>query len=168
MIRTATVEDAGELAAIYNYYILNTTATFEKTAIHAEEMKARIAKVSAALPWIVYEEGRQITGYAYASEWKPRAGYKRTVETSVYLKHNATKTGMGSLLYKTLINRLIRMGFHTLIGGIALPNPASIALHEKFGYKKVAHFKAVGHKFNTWVDVGYWQLIIDEKTKQSP
>ena len=162
MIRTATVEDAGELAAIYNYYILKTTATFEKTAIQPKEMKARIAKVIAALPWIVYEEDRQLSGYAYATEWKSRAGYKHTVETSVYLKHNAPKKGIGSLLYEALINQLIHMHFHTLIGGIALPNQPSIALHEKFGFKKTAHFKEVGYKFNKWVDVGYWQLIIDK------
>jgi phosphinothricin acetyltransferase len=162
MIRTFKTEDINEIREIYNYYILNSTVTFEENPVSYNEMHKRIQDVVIKFPWIVYEKAGQILGYAFAKEWKSRSGYLHSAEISVYLKPNESKKGLGTLLYSELIKRLIKMDFHAIIGGIALPNEASIALHEKFNFKKVAHFKEVGYKFNKWIDVSYWELLINK------
>ena len=160
MIRSVTTEDAERICEIYNYYILNTVITFEETTVETDEMKNRIEKISSKYPYLVYEEDGNVVGYAYATEWRVRAAYRNSVETTVYLKDGYSGKGIGSKLYFELIKLLKERGFHAIIGGIALPNDASIALHEKSGYVKVAHFKEVGFKFGKWVDVGYWELIL--------
>jgi phosphinothricin acetyltransferase len=161
MIRNVMLEDALKICEIYNHYVLNSVVTFEETPVEIDEMRRKIQAVTSKLPWIVYEEGEQILGFAYASEWKSRSAYKHTVESTVYLNKGEFNKGLGSSLYAALIKQLIKMDFHAIIGGVSMPNDASIALHEKFGFKKVAHFKEVGFKFGNWVDVGYWELIIN-------
>ena len=160
MIRQVHLHDAVQIVEIYNYYILNEVATFEETIITAEEMNWRIEEVITNFPWLVYESENQILGYAYATKWKGRSAYRHSVEVSVYLKHGESGKGIGSQLYTTLFEQLKKMNMHAIMGGVSLPNEASVALHEKFGFKKVAHFKEVGFKFGKWVDVGYWQLIV--------
>ena len=162
MIRKVTLEDAGEISEIYNHYILNSIATFETIAIGVEEMQNRIRLVQQNFPWLVFESDGEILGYAYATEWKARRAYKRTVESTVYLRQDAFNKGIGTKLYKALLKELKKMKVHAVIGGISLPNDASIALHEKFKFEKVAHFKEVGFKFNKWIDVGYWELLIKD------
>lgn len=161
MIRKVKLEDADQIAEIYNYYILNSIATFEETPISGEDIKERINTITLKYPWIVYEDEGQVVGYAYAGEWRARNAYRFSVESSVYLKNGLEKKGIGSGLYQDLLNQLKEMNFHTVKGVLGLPNEPSIYLHEKFGFKKVAHFKDAGFKFGKWVDVGYWQLIID-------
>ncbi len=160
MIRNVTLKDAHQIAAIYNYYILNSIITFEETSIDAVEMSHRITSVITEFPWLVYEIDGQIIGYAYASKWKGRCAYKYSVESTVYLKNGAQAKGVGTQLYTELIKRLKHLKIHSVIGGIALPNQASIRLHEKLGFKKAAHFKEVGYKFEKWIDVTYWELLI--------
>jgi len=160
MIRDINTKDAKEICDIYNHYVLNTIVTFEETAVPDEEMKTRIEKITEKLPWIVFEENKQIIGYAYASEWKSRCAYKHSLETTVYLRNGQEGNGIGSLLYEELIARLKTNHYHAAIGGISLPNEASIALHEKFGFEKIGQFKEVGYKFDKWIDVGYWELIL--------
>ena len=99
-------------------------------------------------------------GYAYATAWRVRRGYRYSTEVTVYVDPGAGGRGIGSLLYTDLIAALQERGIHAAMGGIALPNDASVALHEKFGFKKVAHFEQVGVKFDRWIDVGYWQRIL--------
>lgn len=166
MIRTVVPEDAAEIREIYNHYILHSTVTFEETPVSLEGIAKRIKSLSLGLPWVVCENGGEILGYAYAARWKSRSAYLRSVESTVYLRQGESNKGIGSRLYAALIKRLTTQGFHAVIGGIALPNQASIALHEKLGFEKVAHFKEVGFKFNRWIDVGYWQLIIDNQNTQ--
>ena len=160
MIRPATEADAQAICNIYNPYISDTIITFEEEPVAVEEMTQRIHYTISSLPWIVIEDEGQVVGYAYASRWKSRCAYRYSVETTVYLSNAATGKGFGSLLYEHLIAELRQRSIHSLIGGIALPNAASVSLHEKFGFEKVAHFKEVGWKFNQWIDVGYWELII--------
>jgi phosphinothricin acetyltransferase len=160
MIRDITVKDASQICEIYNYYILNTIITFEESIVSEEEMKHRIEETIKKLPWIVFEKEDEILGYAYASEWKSRCAYKYSLESTVYLKNGSEANGIGSLLYDELIKKISAKKYHAIIGGISLPNEASIALHEKFGFEKIAHFKEVGYKFNSWIDVGYWELIL--------
>ncbi|RXP53228.1 N-acetyltransferase [Lutibacter sp. HS1-25] len=158
MIRNAKLEDAAAIAAIYNYYIEKTIVTFDEDLVTKEAMEHKIKTVCAKFPFIVFEENNEILGYAYGGDWKPRTAYKFTVESSIYLNPKITHKGIGSLLYTELLKRLYEINIHVVIGGISLPNEASIALHEKFGFKKVAEFKEVGYKFNKWIDVGYWVL----------
>ncbi|MBL7930499.1 MAG: N-acetyltransferase [Bacteroidia bacterium] len=160
MIRIATPNDAQRIAEIYNYYITNTTVTFEEEPVSAEIMKERISEVQQEYPWLVYEKEGRVVAYAYAGAWKSRCAYRYSVETSVYLEHGLAGKGIGSELYKELLSHLQGLNLHGIIGGIALPNEACIALHEKFGFEKVAHFKEVGHKFNKWIDVTYYEKIL--------
>ena len=160
MIRPVTKADAAQIAAIYNHYVNETIITFEEEPIGKAEMARRIKEVSADLPWLVAVEGDRVLGYAYASKWKSRCAYRYSVESTVYLAPDATGRGLGTRLYTALIAELKRRSYHSIIGGVALPNAASVALHEKMGFKKVAHFKEVGWKFKQWIDVGYWELIL--------
>ncbi len=162
-IRPAVDSDCPALAAIYNHYILNTVITFEEELVDAAAFAARIAKVhSAGLPWLVAEgENSEVLGYAYAAPWHARSAYRHTVEVSVYLAPQSTGRGLGTRLYEALFPMLRSKNIHVAIGGLTLPNPASEALHQKFGMKKVAHYQEVGFKFGQWLDVGYWQTILE-------
>ena len=160
MIRDINVYDSKQICDIYNYYVLKTIVTFEESEVTEADMRSRIENTNAKIPWIVYEVDGIILGYAYASEWKPRCAYKNSLETTVYLRNCESGKGVGSLLYAELVHRLKAMNYHALIGGISLPNKASIALHEKFGFEKIGQFKEVGYKFDHWIDVGYWELIL--------
>ena len=160
MLRDAEPSDGDAICSIYNEYILNTTITFEETPVQAEEMASRIRLVTQSYPWLVYEKDSRIVGYAYAGKWKERSAYRYSVETAIYMDSRHVGKGIGTQLMKELLNRLKAVSLHSVISGIALPNPASIALCEKLGFKKVAHFSEVGYKKNRWVDVGYWELLL--------
>ena len=161
-IRDATTEDAGAIAAIYNPFVVGTCVTFDTDALSADDMRGRIAEARAAdLPWLVgTDAGGGIVGYTHASRWKGRWAYRYSVESTVYLDPSRTRQGMGRVLYAALVERLRERGIHAVIGGIALPNDASVALHERLGFEKVAHFRQVGFKLDRWIDVGYWQLLL--------
>ena len=159
--RPALPADAPAIASIYNHYILTTTISFEEAAIDADDIAQRMAAVrSAGLPYLVAEDDGAVIGYAYATPWRVRRAYRSSVETSVYLRDGLQARGTGTTLYRALLAELTAGGYHLAIGGIAQPNPASVALHEKLGFEKAAHFKEVGCKFGGWVDVGYWQLTL--------
>ena len=161
MIRLATIADSKSISDIYNYYVSNTTITFEEQPVSGEQMAERMQEVlSAPLPWLVAERAGRILGYAYASKWKARSAYRFSAEVSVYLDSSAVREGLGSKLYEALFPILKERGVHAVIGGIALPNEASVALHESFDLKKVAQFEEVGFKFERWLDVGYWQKVL--------
>jgi L-amino acid N-acyltransferase YncA len=160
MLRLATTADAAAISAIYNHYVVNTIVTFEEEPISAAEMARRIEEVIESSPWFVCTEHGRILGYAYAGKWKSRCAYRFSVESTVYLDKEATGRGLGTQLYTALIADLKKRGIHGIIGGVALPNAASVALHEKLGFQKVAHFKEVGWKYEKWIDVGYWELLL--------
>ncbi len=159
MIRAVQVTDAEAICDIYNHYIANTIITFEEQTITPADMLTRIEAVQGSdLPWFVIEDKtRQVVGYAYAAKWRERFSYRFSVEVTAYLSLEHSGQGLGSQLYQTLFDTLKNKGIHSVIGGITLPNDASVALHEKFNMNKVAHFKEVGLKFDQWLDVGYWQ-----------
>lgn len=159
MIRTATSTDASAICAIYNHYVTRTIVTFEEQPVTSAEMQSRMAAVLEKLPWLVIEHDGDIAGYAYASPWKSRAGYRFAVESSIYLAPTHVGRGFGSALYQSLLDDLRARNIHCVIGGAALPNAASVALHERLGFRKVAHFRKNGFKFDRWIDVGYWQLL---------
>jgi L-amino acid N-acyltransferase YncA len=161
-IRDATPSDAAAIARIYNHYVAETVITFEEQAVADGDMAARVQEVHAqGLPWLVGHRGGSTAGYAYASTWKRRCAYRHSVEVTVYLDPLLRGLGVGSMLYSALLEALTTRGLHVAIGGIALPNAASVALHEKLGFAKVAHFREVGFKHGRWIDVGYWQRFLD-------
>lgn len=162
MIRNVQIEDAGHIARIYNHYVLNSSITFETNPVSASEIEQRIQDTTAAAyPYFVYERDGEVLGYCYLNPWKGRCAYKTTAEVSVYVDKDHAGEGIGSLLMKELLSSVDRSRFHTLVAGIALPNPASVALHEKFGFKKISHFSEIGFKFGDWRDVGHWQIIFE-------
>jgi phosphinothricin acetyltransferase len=160
VIRVCQSADAAAIADIYNHYIRETVITFEETPVSPAEMERRIADIGARYPWLVYEYDGAVVGWAYATEWKTRTAYRFSVETTVYLADSHRGRGTGTALYEALIAELKARNVHTAVGVIALPNSASVALHEKLGFAKVGHVTEVGRKFDRWVDVGYWQLIL--------
>ncbi|MFP5227860.1 MAG: arsinothricin resistance N-acetyltransferase ArsN1 family B [Acidobacteriota bacterium] len=161
LVRVVRTQDAGTLAEIYNYYITQTVVTFEEDPVTASEIAHRIQQVhTASLPWLVAEISGRPVGYAYATKWRVRPAYRFSTEVTVYVAPHHDRRGIGSALYAELLATLRDSRVHAAMGGIALPNEASIALHEKFGFAKVAHFNQVGFKFNRWIDVGYWELLL--------
>jgi phosphinothricin acetyltransferase len=158
-IRQVEPSDAEQIAEIYNFYVQNTHHTFETEPVNFEEMHNRIGEIVKNYPYFVAEENEEILAFAYATKYKPRSAYKHSVEVSVYVKNGIKGKGFGTKLYEKLFEELKQSDFHAIIAGIALPNEASIKLHERFGFIKVAHFREVGFKFGKWIDVGYWELI---------
>jgi L-amino acid N-acyltransferase YncA len=162
MIRPALPDDAPQICDIYNHYVEKTVITFEEETVSNAEMSGRIAATTIEFPWLVAEDNGSIAGYAYAASWKSRSAYRFAVESAIYLKADLTGQGIGHQLYASLIGELRKRRLHCVIGGIALPNAASVALHEKLGFRKIGHFPEVGWKLNTRVDVGYWELILND------
>lgn len=161
MIRPAALDDAARVAAIYNRFIAESVVTFEEQPVSTDEMQRRVTEVMAAgRPWLVAETNGTIAGYAYAKPWHTRSAYRLTLESTIYLAPEFARRGLGTRLYEALIAAARGIPCHSLVGCIALPNPASIALHEKLGFRPVGVFKEVGWKFGRWIDVGYWQLMV--------
>lgn len=158
-IRPASECDAARICAIYNHYVASTTISFEEAPVTEADMAGRIADVTAGgLPWLVLEVDGVVAGYAYATRWRTRPAYRHAVESSVYLDPALAGRGHGQRIYAHLLGQLRLRGLHTVIAGIAQPNERSVGLHERLGFRKVAHFSEVGFKFGRWIDVGYWQL----------
>lgn len=155
-LRPARPEDAAAIAAIYAPHVTGGVASFETQPPDSVEIGRRMALADAVCPWLVAEEAT-IVGYAYASAYSKRAAYRWTVETTIYLADTAHGRGVGRQLYAALLDSLACHGFAQAVAKIALPNPASIALHEKLGFVHVGTLTAVGWKDGRWVDVGLWQ-----------
>jgi phosphinothricin acetyltransferase len=161
VLRAAEAADAAALAAIYNLYITDTVVTFEIEPITEAEMLRRLSSITETMPWLVAEDSSgAILGYAYATQWKTRAAYDFAREVTVYLKPDCANLGLGTRLYEALIRVLQETPIHVLIAGIAQPNAASVALHEKLGFKKVGEFEEIGFKFGRRINIGYWQLVL--------
>lgn len=165
VIRSALPADAPHIARIYHHYVLHSTATFEVEPVTAAHIAARIARVQeAGLPWLVAERSGVLLGYAYAAPFRERAAFAHTLESSVYLDPQSRGAGLGRALYQELLATLaaltgsVHAPVRTVIGAIALPHPASVALHESLGFTPAGTLTAAGRKFGQWVDLGYWQL----------
>jgi L-amino acid N-acyltransferase YncA len=160
-IRKVEIKDAKAITAIYNFYIENSTITFEEELLSDEEMAARIESISSLYPYLVIEDNGMVVGYAYATQWKARSAYRFSAEVTIYLHQELKGKGIGSTLFRALVEEMRKTNLHVLVGGIAQPNEASVALHEKFGFKKIAQFEEIGFKFGKWIDVGYWELKLN-------
>jgi len=170
MLRDAVpMEDAARLAEIYNFYIETDTATFEVDPIGEAIMASRVAAVQAAgLPYLVATDVLGVVGYAYASPFHERAAYAHTLNCSVYVDRRSRGEGIGRQLYQELLRRVAGVSdgphapVHSLVAGIALPNDASVALHEALGFRHKGTIAEVGRKFDRWIDVGYWQVTVGD------
>lgn len=161
-LRPARPADTARVCDIYNHYVRETVVTFEEVPVAASDMAQRMVEVaaSAALPWLVAEANGSVAAFAYARPWHVRSAYRFSVESTIYVAPDALGRGIGFRLYGALIEALRTREVHCVLGGIALPNPASVALHEKLGFRRVGRFEEVGWKLGRWVDVGYWELLI--------
>jgi phosphinothricin acetyltransferase len=169
-IRLATAADAAAVRAIYGPVIETTAISFELVVPSEDEMAARITSRQPAYPWLVAEgdDGLGVIGYAYAGQFKDRAAYDWSVETSAYIAETARGRGVGRALYAALLAVLEAQGYRQAMGGIALPNEASIRLHEGAGFTLVGVYRAVGWKFGTWHDVGWWQRPLARSDGRPP
>lgn len=166
-IRTATPEDAAAIAAIYDPVVRHTAISFETEAPDAAEMRARIEKTLASLPWLVAQDAAgEVCGFAYASKHRERAAYQWSVDTTVYVRENARGRGIGRALYERLLPLLAELGYCQAFAGIALPNDGSVGLHEAMGFEAIGTYRNVGFKHGAWRDVGWWQRCL--ATPQSP
>lgn len=160
-LRSVAPADAAAIAAIYNPYVLETVISFEQSPVSEAEMAQRIRDYTALYPWLVAELEGRVVAYAYATRWRTRAAYDHSLESTVYVDKAYTGRGIAGPLYLALLAQLKARGVHAVVGCIALPNDASVAIHEKCGFVKVAHFPQVGRKFERWVDVGFWQATLE-------
>jgi L-amino acid N-acyltransferase YncA len=160
--------DAAACAAIYAPSVESTPISFEVTAPDAAEFAERIAKYSATHQFLVAEEGGEVVGYAYACRWRERPAYDWAVEVSVYVDAAHQGEGIGRALYAELFDLLRAQGFRSAVAGITLPNPASIALHERLGFESIGALRQIGWKVGGWHDVGYWQLLLAPDAADPP
>src|SRR5262245_9375 len=158
-IRLATLEDAEDILKVYTPFCRNTFITFEMVPPTLEEMKARIEGKGKLYPWLVCA-GPTVLGYARAAQHRERAAYQWAADVSVYVVDGHRGRGLGRALYTSLLALLKLQGFLRACAGIALPNPASIALHEAMGFQPVGIFPSIGYKLGHWHDVAWWQLTL--------
>jgi L-amino acid N-acyltransferase YncA len=168
-IRTAHPDDAAALHAIYAPVVQSSAISFELEAPSVAEMGQRISSTLAVLPWLVHlDEAGAVNGYVYASRHRDRAAYQWSVDVSAYVRADARGQGVGKHLYAALFNILKALGYCQAFAGIALPNAASVALHERLGFLPLGVYRQVGFKMGAWHDVGWWQLELQRPPTPQP
>ena len=162
-VRPALPDDAIEIAYIYNHYVATSHATLEVEPIDGAEMLRRMEEGwLSGYPFLVADVDGEINGYAYGRSFSPQYALLHSVEISCFVRPGYDGQGVGTRLYDGLL-KVIRAGnFHAVIAGISLPHDSAVRLHEKFGFERAAHFREVGRKFDRWIDVAYWELVIDK------
>jgi L-amino acid N-acyltransferase len=160
LIRQATIADLEAVNAIYNYYVLHSTCTYQTEPETMADRRAWFDRHGPKHPVVVAEVAGEVLGWGSLSPFQARAAYCHTVENSVYVRHDVHRQGIGSALLKNLVVRASEIGHHTIIGGIDEEQEASITLHAKHGFVQVAHLRQVGFKFGRWLDVFYMQRLL--------
>lgn len=156
IIKLASEQDAAAIAAIYRPVVASTVISFETDPPDEQEIRRRIAETVAVYPWLVIEYASEVAGFAYASRHRTRAAYQWSVDVSAYVDERFRRQGLAHGLYVSLFAILAAQGFVNAYAGIALPNPASVALHERVGFRSVGLYRNVGYKLGAWRDVGWW------------
>lgn len=159
-VRQIVMGDAPAVQAIYAPYVTDTIVSFEEVPPDIVEVERRIAAIQPKYPYLVAEEDGRIVGYAYASEHRTRAAYRTSVDVAVYVAPDAHRNGVARCLYSRLLPAAASLGYHAAFAGIALPNKASVGLHEAMGFEPVGIYREVGQKFGAWHDVGWWQRLL--------
>lgn len=161
-VRVAELADAELFLGIYGPVVRETAISFEEVVPSVEEMRERIRLTQGRLPWLTLvqerPESEDVLGYAYASAHRVRASYRWSVDVAIYLGVPARGRGLGKALYRVLLEVVRRQGYFNAFGGVGLPNPGSVALHESLGFERIATYRNVGFKQGSWHDVGWWQL----------
>lgn len=158
-IRAVEESDAEVIAAIYAHHVLNGTATYDIDPPSIDDTLAKIRRVTGpGWPFIVAEVAGTVAGYAYATQFRDRAAYRFAAEDSIYVHAEMTGRGVGKALLRALMERSAEYGFQTLIAVIGGAEPASIAVHASCGFREVGRLKAVGFKFDRWLDSVYMQV----------
>lgn len=161
-IRLACKDDARAVLEIYGPFC-NTPVSFEAGPPTVSEMQRRIRQTLAGLPWLVETDADSVRGFAYAGPHRSRQGYQWSVEVSAYVRAGWRGQGLGRSLYTSLFEILRLQGFYNAYAGIALPNAASVALHEAMGFRSIGIYHGVGYKAGAWRDVGWWELALRER-----
>jgi len=159
-LRVARVDDAAAVAALYRPYVASTPISLEVDPPDEDEMRRRIQATLTAYPWLVCAQRGEVVGYAYGGQHGSRAGYRWSVDSSVYIHASFHRRGVGRALYTSLFRVLAAQGFVSLYAGVTLPNPGSVAIHESFGFRPVGIYRNAGFKAGTWYDVGWWQRAL--------
>jgi phosphinothricin acetyltransferase len=154
--------DAARIAEIYRPYVEESNISFEEVAPRADQMAHRVRSVLAWTPWLVAEEDGLVVGYAYASRHRERAGYRWSVDISVYLEAGVQGRGIGRTLYSELLATLRRQRFVNVYAGITLPNDASVGLHRAIGMEQIGTYERVGYKFGQWLGVAWFGMQLSE------
>jgi L-amino acid N-acyltransferase YncA len=160
-VRAATQTDAAAIAAIYAPYVEHTAVSFEQVPPAAEQLGQRLL-AEPRLPWLVADREGDVVGFAYASAHRARAAYLWAIDVSVYVRADEQGRGTGRQLYAALLPIVRGLGYVTAQAGIALPNDASVRLHESFGFTAVGVYPRVGFKLGRWHDVGWWSLLLQD------
>lgn len=160
MIRLANEGDAAEIAAIYAPCVRHTPISFETVPPSPAEMAERITGTLPRLPWLVQEAEGAIVGYAYASPFAQRVCYRWSVTTTVYVRDDQHRRGVGRGLYRALLSLLAEQGFRSAYAGITLPNEGSVGLHKAMGFEPVGVYRDAGHKLGRWHDVAWFQRAL--------
>lgn len=162
-VRTGDEADIGQLTDLYNHYVRETPVTFDTRAFTPEERLPWLLAHPSRGPYrlLVAEAGDRILGYATSSPFRPKPAYVTSVEVSVYVRPDAGRRGVGSRLYEALFAALAGEDLHRAYAGIALPNEASIALHERFGFRHLGTYAEVGRKFGRYWDVAWYERALD-------
>jgi L-amino acid N-acyltransferase YncA len=166
LIRIATGDDASSILKIYAPYIENTSYTFETEVPAIDAFKDRINSYLENWPWLVCDIDGVIAGYAYGAKHRERTAYQWSIESSVYVHDDYQRIGVAKALYTALIDVLKLQGFRNLYAVVNLPNDKSVALHEKLGFEYFATYKNVGYKLGKWKNVGWWQLQLNEYSRE--
>jgi phosphinothricin acetyltransferase len=159
-LRPTSPADFPTIAALTNHFIQHTTIHWGTQPTSAAEMLGLWEKTRERFPWLTAELDGRFAGYAKAAVWRERAAYDRTAETGLYVALDCHRRGVGRALSLALLDELRARGFHAAVAGIALPNDASVAMHEAVGYRHVGTFREVGFKFDQWLDAGFWQVTL--------
>jgi phosphinothricin acetyltransferase len=156
-IREVKLSDVSEITTIINHYIKHTNYLLDLELISEDSTISKIKEVTKSYPFIVAEDNKGLLGFAHGYCYNNKAGYNTTAGTTIYLDTRAQGKGFGTRLYHALLSSLPLYDIKVAIGGITSGNAASVAIHEKLGFRKVAHFEKVAYKFDEWLDVEYWQ-----------
>lgn len=152
-----------EIYAIYSFYVLNSTATFDIVVPESTAFRERMLSIARKYPFVTYSQEGKIAGYAYASEFRSKDAFGKTVELTIYLAPDAQQKGIGSILMEALILKLKDQGFMTAVSVVTQPNLPSEYLHQKFGFSQIGTLPRAGYKFNQYLSISFYYLDLSEK-----
>jgi L-amino acid N-acyltransferase YncA len=159
-IRPAVLGDCPAINDIYNYYVFKDTCTYQTEPDSLGERQEWFERHGVAHPVLVAEQAGEVLAWGALSAFHPRAGYRFSVEDSVYVRHDQRRRGLGKALLMALLEAARAHGHRTVIALISADKPGSIALHEAFGFRHAGLLREAGYKFQTWLDVAYLQLML--------